>query len=182
MSLISDRMRELNEDMHKTKYGTGGGSWAPVVIGLVNASRWGGDVAIKSVLDYGCGKGFLKMVLDRDFSGQVKVWEYDPCVEGKKELPGPADLVMCTDVMEHVERDSLDGVLAHILSLTRVFCYLAINMTPSGKVLKDGSNAHQLQRSAFWWSVILKDKCLPFIPMPVHDRARYCAFLVSKVK
>ena len=62
-----------------------------------------------SVLDVGCGKGTLITALEMD---GYKVQGYDPAVPKFSAPPKPADLVVCTDVLEHVEPDCLDGFLA----------------------------------------------------------------------
>ncbi len=104
-----------------------------------------------SVLDYGAGKGTLKdsigLVLD--------VREYDPAIPGKDGTPGPADMVVCSDVLEHVEPDSLDAVLDDIRRCTGKIAVLVVSTVPSAKHLPDGRNAHILVHPPAWWMPLL---------------------------
>jgi uncharacterized Rossmann fold enzyme len=95
--LISDEMRELNARLHRDNlaYGVGGGKHAGTVLKLADS------IKTTSVLDYASGKGYLAKAIP------FPIWEYDPAIPGKQESPRPADLVVCTDVLEHVELDKL---------------------------------------------------------------------------
>jgi hypothetical protein len=101
----------------------------------------------KSVLDYGCGKGTLAASI-----GNTIVSEYDPAIEGKDSPPEPADLVVCTDVLEHIEPQLLDNVLKHLASLTnrRLLFNIATKYALS-HTLPDGRNPHLIVKPAWWW-------------------------------
>ncbi len=75
----------------------------------------------QSVLDYGCGKGTLAEAVS------FEIREYDPAIAGKDENPLPADLVICTDALEHIEPEYLDAVLVHIASLTRMAAFFVVH-------------------------------------------------------
>jgi hypothetical protein len=79
------------------------------------------------------------------------VTEYDPAIVGKDTPPSPADLVASTDVLEHIEPESLDEVLAHIASLARVGVFLVISCRRAVARLPDGRNAHLIVESPEWW-------------------------------
>lgn len=116
----------------------------------------------QSVLDYGCGRGTLKRAIDDAFmSGmpgvRFDVREYDPGIIGKDELPEPADLLVSTDVLEHIEPLLLDGVLQHMQSLALKGMYLIIATGPAREVLPDGRNAHLIQQPITWWAAKLKE-------------------------
>ncbi len=73
------------------------------------------DVQAGSVLDYGCGDGYVGSLVTRP----VKRWfSYDPNVEGKETPPiGRFDLVLSVDVLFHLPgdeeyRDYLGGLFA----------------------------------------------------------------------
>ena len=82
---------------------------------------------------------------------------YDPCVEKYSEPPKPADILLCTDVLEHVEPEKTAEVLKHISSLTLNVCYLVIDLLPAVKTLPDGRNAHINLHSTGWWLDALSD-------------------------
>jgi hypothetical protein len=140
--LISSEYRELNAKLHSSNhaYGTGGRRHATTVEKICAVLQ------SKSVLDYGCGKGSLAKELEFEIS------EYDPAIAGKDSTPDPADLVVCADVLEHVEPEYLEDVLAELKRLSRCVAYLVIHTGPSSKNLPDGRNSHLIQEGQAWWS------------------------------
>jgi len=59
-------------------------------------------------------------------------------------------------VLEHVEPDLLDNVLAHISSLTRHYAFLNIATVAALKTLPDGRNAHLIVEPPEWWRARLE--------------------------
>lgn len=98
-----------------------------------------------TVLDYGCGKGALKRALG------VPIAEYDPAVAEHAAAPSGANLVVCSDVLEHVEPDCLDAVLDHLQALTLRVGYFVIATRKAKKQLADGRNAHLIVEPGKWW-------------------------------
>jgi uncharacterized Rossmann fold enzyme len=139
--LISAAYREMNTQLHSTRldYGVGGGRHAPTVLKLAQS------ISTTSVLDYGCGKGYLSRAMP------FPIWEYDPAIPGKDEAARPADLVVCLDVLEHIEPDKLLFVLDDLRRVTRKVGYFIIHTGPSSKTLADGRNAHLIQQHKQWW-------------------------------
>lgn len=127
-------------------YGGKGDKWAPAVADLVK------QFDAFSVLDYGAGRGTLAEALKPLVSAAVRISEYDPAVPRIEALPTFADLVVSTDVIEHVEPDKLDDVLAHLRMLARKAVFVVIATRPSGKVLSDGRNAHLILEQDAWWA------------------------------
>lgn len=146
--LITESYRELNKRLHETNpaFGISGQKYVEEV---KNLSEY---IKADSILDYGCGKGTLKNSLS--VSGIVK--EYDPAIPGKDFPPEPADLVVCTDVLEHIEPECLDDVLADISRLTKKAAYLVVATFPAKKSLPDGRNAHLIQRNRSFWDEKVK--------------------------
>jgi hypothetical protein len=144
--LISSSYRELNERLHRDNlaYGVGGGKHADTVIKLADSMK------TRSVLDYGCGKGYLAKALP------FPIWEYDPAIPEKAASPRPADLVICTDVLEHIEPDKLFFVLGDLQRVVRQVGYFVIHTGPSSKQLADGRNSHLIQRDERWWTKHLR--------------------------
>lgn len=139
--VISPGYRDLNRTLHATNmyYGVGGSRHAEMVRKLA------AELKTTVLLDYGCGKGQLADALP------FPIWEYDPAIPGKDAAPRPADLVVCTDVLEHIEPEHLEGVLCDLVRCVRHIGYLTINTRPSTKALPDGRNAHLILESAAWW-------------------------------
>lgn len=108
-------------------------------------------VKATSILDYGCGKGTLLDALDAQYEGEIVLQGYDPAITKFGLDPEPADLVLCTDVLEHIEPDCIDAVLAHLRSLTKIGAFLVIHTGPASHKLPDGRNAHLIQQPLGWW-------------------------------
>lgn len=143
--LISEPYRRLNARLHATaEYGRHGDKWAPKIRELIAAHDIG------SILDYGCGQGALGRALG------IRIDEYDPAIPGKDSLPLPADLVVCTDVLEHIEPDRLVNVLDHLQSLTRRLFFAVVATRRARKFLEDGRNAHLIVQPGDSWRPMLE--------------------------
>ena len=149
--LISQSYRALQVELHTRPNGYGGKGykWAPAVRSLLTRFE------ATSVLDYGCGEGSLKKALRPLCDSTIRIDEYDVAVPGKDGFPSFADLVVCTDVLEHVEPERLSLVLTHLKMLARKAVFAVIATRPSSKIMADGRNAHLIIESAEWWSLTL---------------------------
>jgi hypothetical protein len=149
--LITDNYKQLNREKHLSSksYGTQGHKHAGEVMGLMQ------NYGLKTVLDYGCGKATLKESFPPEMNGVVSC--YDPCIDEHSGRPSPADLLVCTDVMEHIEPDCLGAVLADMASLTKQYAYLNISTVPANKHLSDGRNAHLIVESWRWWADVVRE-------------------------
>lgn len=99
----------------------------------------------KDILDYGCGKCTLQASLG------FEITNYDPAIEMFKHNNEPHNLVFCGDVLEHIEPDCLDDVLADISRCTINNALLIISTIPAKKTLSDGRNAHLIIEQPEWW-------------------------------
>lgn len=146
---ISPAYIEQNRQLHaeNANYGTAGNHWAFYIAELARIEGHG------SILDYGAGKGVLAAML-AEF-GVADVAEYDPAVKGKDARPEPADLVVCTDVLEHVEPQHLLSVLVDLARVSRRKLFVDICTAPSLKTLSDGRNAHLIVQPPDWWRFTL---------------------------
>lgn len=142
MTLITEEYRILNRDLHRTNqhYGTSGQKWAELV------SKLAKNMKALNILDYGCGRTTLSRALP-DFH----ISNYDPALVGLDASPEPADLVVCTDVLEHIEPECLDDVLDDLKRCTKRKAFLVVATRPAKKFLADGRNAHLIQMDARWW-------------------------------
>lgn len=148
-NLISPAYLEEQRRLHADPrgYGTKGRKWADQVADV--ARQFG---ACASILDYGAGQGSLGAELRA--RGFV-VADYDPAVESMAAPPAPADLVVCTDVLEHVEPDKVDAVVDHLGELARVAAFVVISLVPTAKTLSDGRQAHISLHPSGWWAARL---------------------------
>ena len=123
------------------------------------------DTKAKSVFDYGCGKQFLKKPLEKmgvEYAG------YDPAIKkySTLDLSKKYDMVICVDVMEHVEEEYHDIVLEDISKLSKKYVLLSICPVEAKKVLTDGRNAHICIAGPSYW---LPKICKYFEPIQVAN-------------
>src|SRR6187402_3606554 len=132
MELISEDYRRLNQQLHadRADYGASGQKWANTVRELAKS------LPATTILDYGAGKRTLERALGFGISN------YDPAVAEISAPPEPADLVVCTDVLEHIEPERIDALLDDLRRLTIRAVFLSVATRPAKKTLADGRNAH----------------------------------------
>ncbi len=142
MTLISEAYREQNAQLHLSeRFGRRGNKWSLRALNILLRDGY------RSILDYGCGKGNLKKALPES----ITVLEYDPAIEGK-QTASIADLVVCTDVLEHIEPEYLDDVLSHLHSMTKEILLFSISTRLARThTLPDGRNPHLSVHDALWW-------------------------------
>lgn len=159
--LISDTYRDLNAKLFETQplYGVSGAGFRDNVRPL---ALWGR----KKILDYGAGRCTLAKALGPAYS----VTNYDPCKPELDQTPEPHDIVVCTDVLEHVEPDCLDAVLADLLRVTKERLFVSIAMRPSSQTLADGRNAHLTIENGDWWRARLEKAGFEIIETKPKER------------
>jgi FkbM family methyltransferase len=139
--LFSDDYLNLNKQLHSinSSYGSSGHKRLTDVLKLSKKYN------TTDILDYGCGKGTLAN------SMPFPIKEYDPAISGKDITPFPADIVICTDVLEHIEPEYLDNVLGDLQRLIKKIGFFVIHTGAAIKQLPDGRNTHLIQQSRSWW-------------------------------
>lgn len=148
---ISPEYIRLNRELHESNpnYGANGHRSAPLILQFAN------QFAVKTALDYGCGKGTLAPILR---ANGLETDEYDPAVPGKDYVPRPADIVYCGDVAEHIEPEYLDAFLDDLKRVTKKALIIVVATRPAVKSLPDGRNAHLIQQPMDWWLPKLNDR------------------------
>jgi 2-polyprenyl-3-methyl-5-hydroxy-6-metoxy-1,4-benzoquinol methylase len=141
--MISDAYRAQLVELHERdpSWGTSATYWASEVADICH--RCG----CLDILDYGAGKGVLSQMIEG-------VRNYDPATF--PEEPEPADLVVCIDVLEHVEPDHICAVIDHLARLTRKVCFVVIATREAEARLPDGRNAHLIVMNFVWWRAMLE--------------------------
>ncbi len=147
LKTYSTEYARLNRELHKRPNGFGGGGHKHKEKVLELAQQYD----CKSLLDYGAGQQKLSQSIKKHPHPFETIQDYDPGVPAIEGQPLPADLVVCTDVLEHVEPEYLDNVLAELSRLTQKVIYLYIATITTDKILKDGRSAHLIVESPDWW-------------------------------
>jgi 2-polyprenyl-3-methyl-5-hydroxy-6-metoxy-1,4-benzoquinol methylase len=108
----------------------------------------------KRVLDYGCGQSKLLNVLYENYP-DIDFVKYDPAIEKYSKKPtGKFDLIICTDVLEHIPEKYLDYILKDISSLSDNVLFNISTKTAIWH-LPDGSNCHKTVKEKDWWIDLL---------------------------
>lgn len=139
--LISPAYRRQCLAMHTKRWGADGAKHLDAVL------KYADELKAETVLDYGCGEAKLCEAA-KPFR---RILNFDPGIEARSGMPKPVDLVVSTDVLEHVEPEKLDNVLDHIWRLAGRGAYLVIATRPAQAILPDGRNAHLIVQPSDWW-------------------------------
>lgn len=141
--MISDEYKAQLAQLHREKpgFGTSSPAYKELLLCIIKKFK------PHELLDYGAGKQALK-----DALGVVEgYFAYDPCIPEISAIPEPRDMVVCTDVLEHVEPYHLADVLEDLKRVTKKVGFFAIHTGPAINTLPDGRNAHIIQEPARWW-------------------------------
>lgn len=132
---------ELQKELHARNvgYGTSGHKHAQHVQDIAK------QLGTREILDYGCGQMGLQKAIP------YPITNYDPFIRGSEDEPDPHDLVVCSDVLEHIEPNCLTEVLLHLHKLTKKFLFVDVAQRLAKKELADGRNAHLIIKSTSWW-------------------------------
>ena len=156
---LIDSYKVLHQEEGKFK----GISLVPLVPTLMSLIK---ENNCKTLLDYGCGKA---IPYDKDRCKEVDLRHpiqklcdlksfdlYDPAYEKYATLPDKKyDIVVCTDVLEHIAEQDIDYVLTEILSRSKKIVFLNISCQPALKHFKEGKfkgkNVHISVFDPSWW-------------------------------
>jgi hypothetical protein len=144
-TLISPDYLALQKKLHENpNYGVASIGFAPLVRDVLKVTK------ARALSDYGAGKQNLKKALHQLGEQNFIYLPYDPVFPEY----GPAqtgDLAVCIDVLEHIEPDRVDAVIADLRRVTGQYGFFSVATGPAQKVLSDGRNAHLIQEGTAWW-------------------------------
>jgi len=162
---LLDSYKELHKEEGKFR----GISLVPLVPTLINVIKENNS---KTLLDYGCGKAIPYSKKECKSIGLRKPVQelcnlnsfdlYDPAYPKYNKLSKKKyDIVVCTDVMEHIAEQDIDYVLKDILSHSKKTVFLNISCQPALKHFKKGKfkgqNVHVSVFHGTWWSDKVKN-------------------------
>jgi hypothetical protein len=141
--MISEKLKRAYSEIHsKTKFG----KRAKMPAFLDEFIK---EISPSSIIDFGCGKGKLIETLSEKYPSIV-VKGYDPANPDYDIPLSKSDLIISTDVLEHIEYEHIDATLKEIQANSR-YIYHLISCAPAKLILPDGRNAHLIQESPHWW-------------------------------
>lgn len=115
------------------------------------------SVSAKTMLDFGCGRGDAyrsphKVYHQWGFHrGSVTL--YDPAFHQSNKLPtGRYDLVVCSDVLEHIPEAEVDAFVARLFAYAKSAVWASVCCRPAKKFFADGvTNLHVTVQPYQWW-------------------------------
>jgi len=162
MKTISEEYARQLSQLHDEKASFGDAK------GLKTIEKWLKEYKPQSVIDYGCGKGGVVLALRENYD-KINTIGYDPGMPGFDNKPdGTFDMLISTDVLEHIEPVFLDAVLKEIHGYFDKCAFLIIATSPAKKFLPDGRNAHLIVETPGWWKDRL-EKNMPGIKIRHHE-------------
>ncbi|MDR1168421.1 MAG: class I SAM-dependent methyltransferase [Heliobacteriaceae bacterium] len=125
----------------------------------------------KVVLDFGCGKAALIKELTQRYP-TIEFYGYDPAIPGRNILPiEKADLVVNTDVLEHIPEDALPEVIAKIASISDN-AFFVLHHALARQILPNGQNAHCTVKPPQWYYELFSKYFKNPYPLPSKDLLR----------
>lgn len=130
------------------------------------------DLNISSVLDYGCGKSKLLDLIKKN--SKIKIFKYDPAIKKYSTLTkNKTDLVICTDVLQHVPLYDLDRVLKEIKS-KGIYILFYIKCTNHKTKLPNKTYANCTVYDKKWWLEKLSNYFYNIKEIKISDLTSVC--------
>jgi hypothetical protein len=145
----------MQAEHHNSNWGTTGPKYGGAqVVRLLDERPY-----IRTVLDFGCGKGELGRYVQSQLPGRVDEWyNYDPGNPEFNKLPPEDrkfDMVLSTDVLEHIEPHKLEDTIRQLAKWTKLVLYSNIACYPTLKYFRggtyDGQDLHLIVEEPEWW-------------------------------
>lgn len=143
--MISDSLKNIYKEIHRTTPFGKRGKFPKYLEKFIET------IQPKSILDFGCGKGKLLGKI-RGTYPNIDTFGYDPAnPEFEKSIDDvKVDMIISSDVLEHVEPEYIDDTLKFLKSRSKFFFHL-IACSPAKLILPDGRNAHLIVENNDWW-------------------------------
>ncbi|TXJ37772.1 methyltransferase domain-containing protein [Brachyspira aalborgi] len=122
----------------------------------------------KNILDYGCGNGVLLKLLRHKYT-KINIDGYDPAIKEFSIIPNNHyDMIINTDVLEHIPKSDIADVVNHIKSLSNnvFFC---LHHGKAWTILPNGENAHITIEPKEWYHNLMKKYFDIIIPLNARN-------------
>ena len=122
----------------------------------------------KNILDYGCGNGILLKLLKHKYP-KINIDGYDPAIKEFSVISNNHyDMIINTDVLEHIPKNDICDVLNHIKSLSNnvFFC---LHHGKAWTILSNGENAHITIEPKEWYHNLMRNYFDIIIPLKARN-------------
>ena len=122
----------------------------------------------KNILDYGCGNGILLKLLKHKYP-KINIDGYDPAIKEFSVISNNHyDMIINTDVLEHIPKNDICDVLNHIKSLSNnvFFC---LHHGKAWTILPNGENAHITIEPKEWYHNLMRNYFDIIIPLNARN-------------
>ena len=152
MAITTEYKEHMAKEHDGSKWGTTGWKYAGDLVLKCLRDR----PYIKTILDFGCGKGTMKRFIKEEMGNEYDISEYDPGIPGKDTFPtGQFDLVLTSDVLEHIEPHLLTETIQQLEKLTGKVLFNDIACSPTFKTFGEGpyigQDLHLTVEEPSWW-------------------------------
>lgn len=179
-NLLSRNTRNLSDyrKIHQTKsYGRSSEQLVPVIKAAIKASKDFRVADLETLLDFGCGQS--KAAIQVGHSLNIEPHLYDPAIAELSTIPEKnIDLIINTDVLEHLDTNEIPGALCDIKAISD-YAFFNIATSRSGAFLPSGENAHATVRDSIWWQAKLAEY-FPIV-QPLSAQKNRCSFVTWNV-
>ncbi|MBP6096271.1 MAG: class I SAM-dependent methyltransferase [Methyloversatilis sp.] len=165
-----------NVDQYRILHQTNPGYGASSIKFIEEISLFIEHLRPRKVLDFGCGKGTLIHELTRRYP-EVTFVGYDPAIPGREHLPDEAfDLVINTDVLEHIPEQTLPEVVKKISTLSQNV-YFNLHHAATRTILPNGENAHCTIKPPEWYHALMRNHFNHVVPL--KGRRDYLSVVIT---
>lgn len=145
----------------------------------------------QTIIDISSGKGILIKIIQEKFSNidicstdikkfndiNVKFIKLDLTNKDDfNNIPDKYDLLLCLDVLEHIEEEYIDNILEFLSSLSATFCFSIANHSD----IKNEYELHLIQKNKRWWNKKLKIYYNILKTFNMYNNKLYCYVLTKK--
>lgn len=122
----------------------------------------------KNILDYGCGNGVLLKLLRHKYP-EINIDGYDPAIKEFSVIPqNHYDMIINTDVLEHIPKSDIGDVVNHIKSLSNNI-FFCLHHGKAWTILPNGENAHTTIEPKEWYHNLMRNYFDIIIPLNARN-------------
>lgn len=158
---------------------------------FIDAFNWREFFKPKDVIEVGCGRGPRvgamrivglnakgydnnKRAVELKLTPECYLWDLT-----NEVLPQePVDLVICYDVLEHIDYNNIDRAIDNVIALSKQHILVSVPCLGSSDLEAD--KTHRIKEHREWWIKKFTDRGLKLIPVPENWLWRFQLLIFEK--